>query len=204
MISVSLVCTWRPTKRRLDGQFAMPAVDQHAQPDALRTAQIEQPVHRRANRASGVQHVVDQDQILVVHRKRNVARLQHGLRRNLGKVVAIQRDVQRPHRHIHAVDAAHGLRDALGQRNAAPADSDQCQIRRAAALFHDFVRQPLHACGRFRSPSSVGFSRRCASGEHPSTEAAGPEAAVIGPTVIALVFPQPFHARPVHMLDMPP
>ena len=89
--------------------------------------------------------------------KVNVGRLQHRLRSDFGKIVAIQRDVQRADRHFHAVDAAHGLRDALRQRHAAPANSDQRQVLGAAAFFHDFVRQPLQRAVDFRSGHQLRF-----------------------------------------------
>src|SRR5712691_3883694 len=57
----------------LDGQLAVAAVDQHAQPDALRPAQVEETVHGGADGATSVKHVVGQDQILVVHGKGDVA-----------------------------------------------------------------------------------------------------------------------------------
>ena len=37
------------------------AINQHGELHALRPAKINQLVHRRANRAPGVEHVVDQD-----------------------------------------------------------------------------------------------------------------------------------------------
>src|SRR5579863_5054738 len=46
---------------RLDRQFAVPAVNQNTQADALGTPEIEQSVHRRANRAPRVQDVVHDD-----------------------------------------------------------------------------------------------------------------------------------------------
>ena len=115
----------------------------------LRPAKVEETVHRGADGAAGIEHIVHENQIFVVHGKSDIAGLQHGLRGNFGKVVAIERDVQRADGHFHAVDFAHGLRDAQRKRNSAAANANQRQIRRAAASLHNFVRHALQACGRF-------------------------------------------------------
>ena len=43
-----------------DRQLAMAAVDEHRQPDRAGTAEVDQGVHRRADRAPGVEDVVDE------------------------------------------------------------------------------------------------------------------------------------------------
>ena len=68
-ISVSLVCTVAADEGGFDGKLAVPAVDQDAEANAFRAAQVEQAVHRGANRAAGVEHVVDDDQIAVIDRE---------------------------------------------------------------------------------------------------------------------------------------
>ena len=46
-----------------DRQLAPAAVDQHGELDARRPAVVEQLVHRRAHRAAGVEHVVDEQEV---------------------------------------------------------------------------------------------------------------------------------------------
>src|SRR5207245_2702719 len=75
----------------LDGQLAVAAVDQDAQPDALRPSQVEEAVHGRADGATRVEHGVGQDQIPNGHGKGDVAGLQHRMRSHFGKNVAIER-----------------------------------------------------------------------------------------------------------------
>src|SRR6266849_2951096 len=136
----------------LDGHFAMPAIDQHTERHALRPTQIKEPIHRRPNRAPRIQNVVDQHKVHVVHAERNVGTLQHCVRRNLRQIIAVQRNVQRAHRHIHAIYAAHRPRNPLRQRHTAPPNTDKRQMLGAAALFHYFVRQSLQR--------AVDFGRR--------------------------------------------
>ena len=85
------------------------------------------------------------------------------------KIVAIQRNVQRAHRHIHAVDAAHGLRDPLRQRHAAPPDPDHRQVLGPAALLHDFVRQPLQSAVNLRRRHQLCLLDDAHVGRNPST-----------------------------------
>src|SRR3984957_18598085 len=48
---------------RLDGQLAMPAIDQRKKLDAARAAMVEERVQRGPNGAAGVEHIVDQHDI---------------------------------------------------------------------------------------------------------------------------------------------
>src|SRR5262249_23052107 len=68
---------------RFDWHLTPAAVDQHAKRHALRTPEVEQTVHRCANRAAGVQNVVDQHEVHVVDTERNVRRFHHGVRGDL-------------------------------------------------------------------------------------------------------------------------
>ncbi len=77
--------------------------------------------------------------------------------RHLREIVAIECDVQRADRNIHAVDAAHGASNALGQRNAAAADADQRQAARAAAFFDDLVGEALQGAVDFGRGHQLRF-----------------------------------------------
>src|SRR3989449_3392254 len=103
----------------------MPAVHQHAKLHAPRTAEIKQAVHRGANGAAGIEDIVHQHQIHVVHGKGNVRSLKNRLRGNLREIVAVKSDVQRADGDFGPVYPAYPFRDALRQRDAAPANSNQ-------------------------------------------------------------------------------
>src|SRR5438132_69893 len=70
----------------VDGELAMPAVDEHGQHDRLRAAEVDQRVERGAHRPSGIEHVVDQHHHFVVDRLGELGRLDHRLRRDGGEV----------------------------------------------------------------------------------------------------------------------
>ena len=139
-----------PDECGLDGQFAVPTIDQDAKAYAFRAPKIKEPIHCSANRAPGVQHVVHDHEILVIHRKRNIAGLQNRLGRDFGKIVAIKRDVQRSYWHIHSVNTSHRLRDSFRQGNAAPAHADQRQVHSSAAFLDNFVGKTLNRAIDFR------------------------------------------------------
>ena len=86
----------------LDRQLAVAAVDQHDELNRLRPAELDQRVERRANRPAGVEHVVDQQDPLVVDRERNLGAADDRLRADgvAHQVVAIERDVERAGRHV--------------------------------------------------------------------------------------------------------
>lgn len=126
-----------------DRHFPVAPIDQYTQGDALGAAEVKKTVHRRPDGPARVEHVVDENQVHAVHGKRDVRRLQNGLRRHLRKIVSIQRDVEGANRHIHTVYCTHALGDALGKGYTAAPDADQDEMPRATALFYNFVCQTL-------------------------------------------------------------
>src|SRR5271170_4437105 len=117
----------------------MAAVNQHAETNAFRAAQIEEAIHGGANGAAGVEHVVHDDQIAIIHVEVDFVGVHDRVRTDGGKIVAIQSDVNRANRDFHAGEIFDGFRQALGERNAAAADSDQREVIGAATFFHDFM-----------------------------------------------------------------
>ena len=87
-ISCSRTCTlcfsevgrFLPDVVRLDRQLAVAAVDEHDQLDGARPAEVDQRVERGANRPPGVQHVVDEQDLAVVDRERDLGAADERLR----------------------------------------------------------------------------------------------------------------------------
>ncbi len=106
---------------RADGQLAAAAIDQHRQIDARRTAEVEQLVHRCADGATGVQHVVDEQHGLIGDGHGQRGAIGAGVQTAGGEVVAVKG------RRHHAV----GLRQLqvgvqpLRQPGAAGIDADE-------------------------------------------------------------------------------
>ena len=85
------------------------------------------------------------------------------MRADRRKIVAIESDIESADRDVNVGDAANLLGQALGKRNAAPANADQREILGTAAIFDDFVRQTAQEYGQFLRPRGVVFFLRRAS-----------------------------------------
>src|SRR5438105_6649079 len=83
---------------RADRQLAAAAVCEHHERDAGRAAVVEKLVHRRAYRAPGVEHVVDQKQLPPVDVERDLGALRVVVQAVRMVVVAVKRDVHEPER----------------------------------------------------------------------------------------------------------
>src|SRR5271155_2632689 len=121
----------------------MAAVNQHAESDAFGTAQVEEPVHGGANSAAGVEHVVHDHQVAIIHVEIDFVRVDDRLRADGGKIVAVERDVYGADRNFHAGEIFDGFGEAFRERNAAAAHADQREVFGAAAFFHDLMGQTV-------------------------------------------------------------
>ncbi len=122
-----------------DRQLAMAAIDEHRQADRLRPAEVDERVHRGADRPAGVQHVVDEDDRPAVDARRQLRALDDRLLGDHRQVVAVERDVERPDRDVDALVLGDGRGDAAGERHAAPLDADEQQAVGARLLLDDLV-----------------------------------------------------------------
>ena len=134
-----------------DRELPVAAVDQHGQLDRARTAVFGQRVQRRAHRAPGHQHVVDQHDQRVVH-----AALGHlgGTERPgrlAAQVIAVQRGVDRSDGDRGTRPAAGELRDRRsqppGQHRSSRRDADQHHVLGVGCLLDDLVRDPRDGAG---------------------------------------------------------
>ncbi len=122
-----------------DRQLAVTAVDEHGQADRLRPPEVDERVHRGADRPSRVQHVVDEDDGPPVDARRQLRALDHGLLRDQREVVAIEGDVERPDRHLCPLVLEDRRGDPPRERHAATLDADQQQAVRARLLLDDLM-----------------------------------------------------------------
>ena len=99
-ISVSLVSTVRPTKLASTGSSRCPRSISTQSRMRRGPAEIEKAVHRRTNRAAGVENVVHDHEVAAVHGEIDVCGLNDRLRAYGREVVAVERDVQRADRHF--------------------------------------------------------------------------------------------------------
>src|ERR1700690_1530177 len=107
----------------------MAAVNQYAELHATGAALREKCVQGGADGSTSEQHVVHQDDILVLNGKADLQFAHHRFRPNGGKVVAIKRDVQGADRNadvfILPTDVSDRLAQPLRQWYAATPDPNQ-------------------------------------------------------------------------------
>src|SRR5450432_2035978 len=114
----------RTDVRGFDRQFTTAAIDEYGELDRLGPAVVEQFVDRRANRAAGVEHVVDQDDTGPDDVERERGRLDLGAQAFRGVIVAIERDVDVADRMI----SGEQLRQAIGEPRTTRKDPDQLRV----------------------------------------------------------------------------
>src|SRR5882724_296172 len=110
---------------RADRQLAPATVGQDDERDARRPPIVEKLVHRRAHRAAGIEHVVDQQDLAAAHVERNLGALGIVMQTLLVIVVAIERDVHQPERLLDGEQAV----QALGEPRAAGVEADHGALR---------------------------------------------------------------------------
>lgn len=135
----------------------MASIDEDTHADTARPAQIEKAVHGGAGGAAGVENIIDQNEILVVDEEWNFRGLDHGLRSDGGKIVAIEGDIERADGHVDMREALDRFGEALREWHAAATYADQREIRCAAALFHDFMGQTLEGAIDFFGGEELSF-----------------------------------------------
>src|SRR5215218_2875402 len=122
----------------------MAAVRQHRELDARRAPELEQRVDRGADRAAGVEDVVDEDHRPVdrIEGERRVAdywRVPRGAVAADVDVVAVERDVELPERQLHAGALGDKAPEALRERHAPRVDPDERDLVEVVAALDDLV-----------------------------------------------------------------
>jgi len=137
-------------------ELAVTAIDEHRETDRAGPAVVDERVHRGANGSSGEQHVVHQNDDLVVDRE--VQRRLADDRRvaDACEVVAVERDVERPEWDRRVLVRADRVADPDGQDIAARADTDDGETGEFAVAFDDLVRDPGDGATNIVGPEQRG------------------------------------------------
>ena len=121
----------------------MPAVDEHGELDARRATVVEQCLDRRANRPTGVEHVVDEDARPPLEGEVELGATDERLRveRRLATpdehVVAVERDVDGAEHRLDVASLGDERLEPACERNAARVDPDERELLEiAGALDH--------------------------------------------------------------------
>src|SRR6266704_3124277 len=106
---------------RRDRQLPFAAVDERRKLDFSWAPIIEQLVHRGAHGAPGIKNIVDHNDMPAVDVERDLGRLHLAVESGCIEIVAIEGDVERPHRRRELQLPV----QALGKPGAARADADE-------------------------------------------------------------------------------
>ncbi len=128
-----------PDERGLDGQFAVTTIDQHQQLHATRTPMVEERIHRGADGATGVQHVVYEDDVATCNIKADFAGVYDGPYIMRGEIVAIETYIEHAHGHGSSFDAADQRGQPRCQRHPSTLDADQADMLTAIVFLGDLV-----------------------------------------------------------------
>ena len=122
----------------------MTAIDQDCEPDGARPAELAQRIHRRPNRSSGVEHVIDEDRGRAANLEWQIGALHDGRMAERREVVAVEGDVERPDGEPDALVLQDRRRQAMGQWDSPALDADEDQAVRAGLLLDDLVGDANH------------------------------------------------------------
>src|SRR5580704_18377398 len=116
----------------------MAAIDQYAKLYLPGASLAKQRIQRGAYCASGVEHIIGQHDVLAGDGKSYVALLHHRLRPHRRKIVSVQADVKRTHRHRYLFNPLDHSPQALRQKHTATPDADDSEVHRAVVLLNYF------------------------------------------------------------------
>src|SRR6266540_3371106 len=128
---------------RLDGNLAVPPVDQHGETNGTRPAEVDQAVQCRADRAPCVEDVVAQDNRAAVQVEIDLGLAQQRLWSDEREIVAVERDVESADGKglLHEIGQARG--QPCRQRDSPRANTDQSQVRQVLVPLGDLVRHAV-------------------------------------------------------------
>ena len=115
------------------------AVDEDGETHGARSPELRERVEGGADRAAGVEHVVDEHDDLVVDAARRDVRSvghAHGV---APQVVAVQRDVELADRDLGALDVLDAGREATGEGDPARRDAEEHEPLAALVALEDLV-----------------------------------------------------------------
>src|SRR5205085_962437 len=121
-----------------DGQLAVTAVDHDCELDRSRAPEGGEGVEGGAHRATGEEDVVDQHDDPAAEVEGDVGH-RLGQHRAQADVVAIERHVERPHRHVGAVDVLQDSGQPVGDGDASGLEADDHHVVETVVALDDLV-----------------------------------------------------------------
>src|SRR5579875_1451897 len=124
---------------RLDGEFAVAAVDEDEELDGLGAAVVEEGVEGGPDGAAGVEDVVEKDDVAAFDVEADVAFFDDGADVAGREVVAVEANVEDAGVDGVVFDGGDDFGEPLGEGNAAALDADEAEVGGAVVALDDFV-----------------------------------------------------------------
>ena len=134
----------------------MAAVDEHRQLDRCRPADITQCVERRADRTTGIEHVVDEDHKTAVDAPGGYRGLLQRSGRLEVQVVPVQGDVEPAVGDGSAAEFVDFLGEPIRQRDTASRDTQQDDTRRVGTVQGGFLDDLVGDAGNGSTDVRIG------------------------------------------------
>ena len=137
-------------------ELAVTAIDEHRETDRAGPAVVDERVHRGADGPSGEQHVIHENDDLVID-----GEVQRGFADDRGvadarEVVPVERDVERAERDGRVLVRADRVADPDRQDIAERADTNDGETGEFAVAFDDLVRDPGDGATNVVGPEQRG------------------------------------------------
>ena len=124
---------------RLYRQLSVPPVYERHKLDGGGPSVIHYLIYGRPCSTPGIDHIIHEDNLLILDRERDFRFFNLGPFRLLSEVVSVERYIERPERGLYPLDLLDLPRDPLGYINAPGPDPDDSQIPCAVVPFEYLV-----------------------------------------------------------------
>src|SRR5580693_2441320 len=119
----------------------MASINEHQQLNAARAAMTEEGIEGGADRAAGVEHVVNQDDVAIVDVESEGARTDDRADIMCGEIVPVKANVEHASVDGAFFDAANQCTQSFREGNAATLNANQPQVFGSVILFDDLMGQ---------------------------------------------------------------
>src|ERR1700757_1892310 len=119
----------------------MATIDQNAELHAARTAVGEECVEGGADRTTGKENIVDEDDVFVFDVDSKIRFLYDRSRSEGGQIVTVEGDVESADGNRLLFHPSNELGQALSDRHTTPPDAYQSQVLGAVVFFHNLMSQ---------------------------------------------------------------
>ena len=140
----------------LERQLAKSAIYKYRQLYRARSSLAEQTIDCGSDGSSGIDNVINEDNVTIVYVKRNIGRINDRLNILRSEIVAIVGDVDMTYRHARALDLKYLLCNAVGQARAALENAYYNDTVDAFVSLGYLMRQTPDSTG---NPFSVHYTR---------------------------------------------